>query len=52
MILSKKFKTNKIETSTYKKHTQLSYNYCYEVVLGAPKCKADTLELFSADSIL
>ena len=48
----KKFKTNKTKTSTYKEQTQLSCNYCYEVVPGTPKYKADRLELFSADSIV
>ena len=43
---------NKTKTSTYKEQTQSSCNYCYEVVPGTPKYKVDTLELFSANSIV
>ena len=34
------------------KYYRLSCNYCYEVVPGMPKYKANKLELFSADSIV
>ena len=34
------------------RYYRVSCNYCYEVVPGMPKYKANKLELFSADSIV
>ena len=48
----KRFKTNKTKTSTNKEQTQLSCNYCFEVVPGTPTYKTDKWKLFSDDSIV